>query len=492
MVQTNFPFQPSYFEPYRPREPAYALLPEGEIPLARNRRPGPTPIPPATSKGKERETDLVQPLSAIETPFERGQLGRWRQQFVPPIPQGQLPAERQPPKVYSDPPNALLPYALMPKPPAPNPAPVPHVGGECYGDETVWGDSRYHIDMQTHQWKAPNGRMFWTLAPASGWAKRNFEDPDALIHGLDPQVIEYVWNLAPKEVVMITIAGEPAPTEDQVASMISIMKDGLSDITGLAPDTFKIVAPYLVDETLLTPPPNADGALRFRMPTTWFLIGMPEYWINVLTRTCVWSSSLITMFIEPRRLRLPRILFAIDIVGDTDEKTLTVTIRNAFMQSPVRDITAEYIVRAAGRNRTNPDDEFRKLLGSIETEVVKLKLKEGTKVIANVFCDPPMASSTEWREWRERLRNVSWKLGYLRPVRPNKTVLCRLCRGAYHTTAQCGYTDIHGWNGPRDLAAKPPAMIRYGRQYGRQGGEQEASTSTMRGGQQGRRRGAQN
>ncbi|KAI0740818.1 hypothetical protein C8Q76DRAFT_791211 [Earliella scabrosa] len=314
----------------------------------------------------------------------------------------------------------------------------------------------------------PWSNTYWTAIGRHIPIER--DDPLAMLFGMDRERVAKWMGYNRRTTLLIEPYNSALPNKERVDAMTLLIADVLREVAGL-PDTPNVLAPKLakpqLEETGRRNHPRATGD---RFPTVWCAKDLPEDKVQFLlgdrARSPYFSTPKLTFRALGLTQRFPTFLFALGGHGRTVLAEVGETVKAAFFSEAFYNVTAPYLTEAAELHGREVGDEVLRVANTCRVAV--FRLPGSGAIIANVYCLSPTSDIRQWREWRRAVSTINFgdddegRKPYVRPP-----VLCGGCQAADHSSSQCPFPDIPGWNRPRPppkrKEGKPPAAGASGR-----------------------------
>ncbi|KAI0362615.1 hypothetical protein OH77DRAFT_1584976 [Trametes cingulata] len=277
--------------------------------------------------------------------------------------------------------------------------------------------------------------MSFTSAPAEGFSRPNFNDPEALLAGLSQNRIASFSAEPPNTVVLVRIYNISAPPPGLTSDLSDRLSAAIHAITGEAD-------PFVV-------PPEPDWTIpasRRETPRTWIVLRLTPHSVRTLVEQIVWSASRITFFAFARESTIPRYLFTIGGYTRDRDRDIFNAVWNVVNSQAARAQILELVQANPTFANVRPEDAANAVIGSL---VVRVDTLRNGGLIAAIYMDSPTMSVLRWREWRNDLASYPFPTtynltGFLRTLAP-----CAGCHAHDHVTHLCPYPlDVPGWNAP--------------------------------------------
>ncbi|KAI0355198.1 hypothetical protein OH77DRAFT_1377394, partial [Trametes cingulata] len=282
---------------------------------------------------------------------------------------------------------------------------------------------------------APQSANF-TPAPADGFLRPNFADPESLLAGLSQLRIAALQNEPPNSLVLVQIFNVNYPSPTMVNPLTEDLLSAIGAITGERD-------PFIV-------PPEPDWsvpAARRALPRTWIVLRLSSESVERLVTQIVWSSPAITFFAYRREPAIPRFLFTLSGYTRDRDSDVFQAVWRVFSSTEVRDLTLELVQANPDFASVRPGDALNAILASLIMRVNRLS---SGNLVAAVYCDSPTRSVQRWRDWRDQIGRNRFPTalnytGFRRHFAP-----CDGCHANDHVTHLCPYPlDVPGWHAPR-------------------------------------------
>ncbi|KAI9064918.1 hypothetical protein FKP32DRAFT_1602764 [Trametes sanguinea] len=279
-----------------------------------------------------------------------------------------------------------------------------------------------------------------TPPPPGGYPRKHLKSPRDLIR-LIPQDAIDLWLAQDDDTkCMLEVYGEGEMTHERAQELSESMSNTVTTITRER-GTFVLTAPSLLGRGV---------KVRRDTSAVWMMSGLSANGTSLVLGQGMWSTPDGTFFVHKLHIEMPEYLFSLEgfthCVGSTIEDGFRVHFKTGGrIYTSIVNLINEDPARRAFSHQIALDIER-----TVRIEVTQYPSVDGVRpgrIIANVYCAPPVNNAERWEKWRDSFLTKKFTCAYHSECEAILLKRCEGCHGGDHETPVCPYPRIDGFYG---------------------------------------------